>query len=94
MKIIAIQPATIENLKRQWPCHYVPDDLDVIVAAFDDDGSLVDYEGFTDTDLLIDYEEFERCDASGFLSAILNDAWEHATKNKQPDGIIDTGWTY
>ena len=94
MKIIHIQPEKIDELKQQWPCHNVPEYLDGIVAAFDDDGSLVDYEGFTDTDELVSHDKLAGCDASGFLLAILTDAWENATKNKQRAGMIDTGWTY
>ena len=44
MKIITIKSEAIEQFKASWPCHGLPDNVDLIVAAFAPNGDLVDYE--------------------------------------------------
>jgi hypothetical protein len=76
MRIITIERTAIDRFKTQWPCHNFPDSADLIVAAFADNGDLVDYEICDADDNVI----VENEDAGTALSAVFDDAKERAIK--------------
>ena len=84
MKIITIHKSAIERLCSQWPCHGIPDKADLIVAAFDQEGDLVDYD-ISDTDDNVIQEN--TWDGSGALSALLEDAQANATEVNIPNTV-------
>ena len=84
MKIITIHKSAIERLCSQWPCHGIPDKADLIVAAFDQEGDLVDYD-ISDTDDNVIQEN--TWDGSGALSALLEDAQANATETNIPNTV-------
>ena len=89
MKIIEIQPETIEAFRRQWPCSGLHD-VDHIVAAFADNGDLVDYDCCDELSNPI-VNTWEGSDA---LPALLNDAQRNARMISTPPGTIGPIWKY
>ena len=91
MKIITIEREAIDTFKVSWPCHGLPENLDLIVAAFAPNGDLVDYDLCDKNDNVIETDSYE---GSGALPALLDDAQQHATKNPVIPGTISTGYTF
>jgi hypothetical protein len=71
MKIIDIHRTAIDRFKSSWPCNGFPDNADLLVAAFAEDGDLVDYDFYDVNDKPIEDDTWER---TGALSALLDDA--------------------
>jgi hypothetical protein len=92
MKVITIERTAIDRLKAQWPCHNIPDDADLVVAVFADNGDLVDYEICDHADNVIYANCRRTVDTRAAFYALLNDAQSSAV-NK---GYADTGdhWVY
>ena len=90
IKVVEIQRTAIDRLAKFGPCHGIPADLDLIMAAFDD-GELIDLE-------LIDADdvEIEGCQyyVGEALAALLQDAERYATKRPTAPGMIDGGYIY
>ncbi len=91
MKIITIEREAIDTFKDSWQCHGLPENLDLIVAAFAPNGDLVDYDLCDKNDNVIETDSYE---GSGALPALLDDAQQHATKNPVIPGTISTGYTF
>ena len=89
MRVITIQRTAIDRFKAQWPCHNIAGDADLIVAAFADNGDLVDYEICDHADNVI----VENSDAGEALSALISDALERAV-NQFPQYDILANWVY
>jgi hypothetical protein len=71
--ILTITLDTIEAFKAQWPCHGIPDDVDLVVCVFDTTGGkrdLVDYEVSRADDSVIDPDTMP--DAGRALSALMD----------------------
>ena len=103
MKIITIKSEAIEQFKASWPCHGLPDDVDLIVAAFAPihkivaafapNGDLVDYE-LSDAQGNVLPDAGENLDIDGAaLSALFDIAKEHAVENPIIPGTISSGYT-
>jgi len=94
MKIITIKSEAIQQFKASWPCHGLPDNVDLIVAAFAPNGDLVDYD-------LSDAQDNELpgigpcalVDMGAALSALLDIAKQHAVENPIIPGAISSGYT-
>jgi len=84
MKIIEIQPETIKSFCKEWPCSGL-DKVDHIVAAFEDNGQLVDYDCCDKLSNLIK----NTWEGSGALPALLNDAKQNAKFVPMPRTIGD-----
>ena len=89
MNVITIKRTAIDRLKAQWPCHNIPGDADLIVAAFADNGDLIDYEICNHADNVI----VENDDAGEALSALFDDAKERAINQFPQSNILDN-WVY
>ena len=87
--VITIQRTAIDRFKAQWPCHNIPADADLIVAAFANNGDLVDYEICDHADNVI----VENSDAGEALSALFSDAQERAV-NQFPQCNLSDNWVY
>ena len=87
MRIITIEPETVESFRREWPCHNLAD-VDNIVAAFADNGDLVDVDCCD-----IHSEPMEGIDGP-CLVALLDDAQRNARMIPTPPGMIGPGWKY
>lgn len=95
MKIITIEREAIDTFKDSWQCHGLPENLDLIVAAFAPNGDLVDYDLCDKNDNVIETDSYwVHHEGSGSLAALLDDAQEHATKNPVIPGTISTGYTF
>ena len=89
MKVITIEWTAIERFKAWWPCHNLPENADLIVAAFADDGDLINYEMCNHADNVV----VENADAGEALSALFDDAKERAI-NQFPQSPILDNWVY
>jgi len=89
MKIIEIQLETIEAFRRQWPCSGLHD-VDHIVAAFAENGDLVDYDCCDESSNPIP----NTWEGSGALPALLDDAKQNAEIIPMPAGTIGPIWKY
>ena len=103
MKEITIERTAIDRFKAEWPCHNIPADADLIVAAFADNGDLIDYEISDSGDNLI-FEYLanrhrtrngwgKRGNYGGALSALFDDARERAINQFPQSNILDN-WVY
>ena len=93
MKIITIKSEAIEQFKASWPCHGIPDNVDLIVAAFAPNGDLVDYElSDAQDNVLPDAGENLDIDGSA-LCALFDDAKKHAVENPIIPGTTSSGYT-
>ena len=90
IKVIEIQRTAIDRLTTMWPCHGIPDDLDLIMAAFHN-GDLIDLELIDADDVEIDACHYGE---SGALAALLQDAERYASKRPTAPGMIDGGYVY
>lgn len=70
MKIATLNREAIDAFKRSWPCHGLPDNLDLLVACFAPNGDLVDYEASDEDDRRLDLSEYD----GGALVALIDDA--------------------
>ena len=90
MEIITIEKTAIDRFTKYWPCHGLPRELDLIVAAFDG-GNLIELE-------LIDAEdvEIEAChyEETGALAALLESAQDKAKPEPFVSGTIERGRVY
>lgn len=80
MRIIEIEPETIESFRKSWPCSNLENVHHIVVAIHK--GDLVDLEAFTD------HEEFtpidhELIDGPGLL-ALIDDAEKNANLADKP----------
>ena len=89
MRVITIQRTAIDRFKAESPCHNIPGDADLIVAAFADNGYLVDYEICDHADNVI----VENDDAGEALSALFDDARERAINQFPQSNTLDN-WVY
>ena len=87
MKIIEIQPETVESFRREWPCHNLGN-VDHIVAAFADNGDLVDVDCCD-----IYSEPIDGIDGP-CLVALLDNAQRKAYEIRMPPGTIGPIWKY
>ena len=95
MYLITIEHGAIETFTDQWPCHGFPDDLDIIQTVFANNGDLVDYELFDHCDNSLGTQTDNPYLDGLALSALFDDAKEHATKNLAfPNDMIDAGYTF
>lgn len=85
LKIITIHKTAIDRFKLSWPCNGIPESADLLVAAFSENGDLVDYEFCDGHDKTI---EDNTWDGTGALSALLDDAWTNAIETNL-SGIIN-----
>jgi hypothetical protein len=92
MKIISIEKTAIDNFMKTWPCSGLHK-IDHISTAFDDEGNLVDMEAFNDV-LEREQTDYYDYEGSGAMPELLLEAYEHATRNKQPSNMINTGYMY
>tara|TARA_E500000331_G_scaffold289020_1_gene284643 strand:- start:591 stop:872 length:282 start_codon:yes stop_codon:yes gene_type:complete len=90
IKVVEIQRTAIDLFKKYWPCHGLPADLDLIMAAFDD-GDLIDLELIDADDVQIEACEYEQ---TGALAALLRAAEQYASKRPTAPEMIDGGWIY
>ena len=89
MRIITIEPETIESFRREWPCSGLHD-VEHIGAAFADNGQLVNYD-------CCDKESnpiANTWEGSGALPALLDDAQRNARMIPTPPGMIGPNWKY
>jgi hypothetical protein len=73
--VLTITLDTIKAFKARWPCHGIPDDVDLVVCVWDTTGgqrNLVDYEVSRADDSVIDPDTMP--DAGRALSAMMDDA--------------------
>ena len=89
MRVITIQRTAIDRFKAESPWRYIPGDADLIVAAFADNGYLVDYEICDHANNVI----VENSDAGTALSALFDEARERAV-NQFPQSDILDNWVY
>jgi hypothetical protein len=87
--IITIKQETIETFKQSWPCNGFPDNLVGIVICYDDNGNMVDLEGFDDDDYPIELEYVDRA----ALYAIIRAA-KLGHKSQHNHNLVDTIRTY
>tara|TARA_Y100001938_G_scaffold7497_1_gene9216 strand:- start:671 stop:934 length:264 start_codon:yes stop_codon:yes gene_type:complete len=87
MKIIEIQPETVESFRREWPCNNLAN-VDHIVAAFADNGDLVDVDCCD-----IYSEPIDGIDGP-CLVALLDNAQRKAYEIRMPPGTIGPIWKY
>ena len=94
MKIVEIQPETIETFRQQWPCSGL-DAVHHIVAAFADNGDLIDLEccDKNSTEIIAN-DGATPWQGSGALPALLDDAKHHARIVSMPAGTIGPIWKY
>ena len=92
MKIITISPESLECFKQSWPCNGIPEEVDGIVVAFDDNGDLVDYEAFNSNDIPIDLAENDNVDGLA-LATLFDNAKNHHSTITDPQ-LVDTIRTY
>ena len=90
IKVIEIQRSAIDRFKKSWPCHGIPHDVDLIMAAFDD-GDLIDLELVDADDVQIEACQYEETDA---LAALLRAAEQYASKRPTAPEMIDGGYVY
>ena len=90
IKVIEIQRTAIDRLIKFWPCHGIPADLDLIMAAFDN-GDLIDLELIDADDVEIEACQYEE---TGALAALLQDAERYASERPTAPGMIDGGYVY
>ena len=94
MKIISIKSGAIEQLKASWPCHGLPDNVDLIVAAFAPNGDLVDYElSAAQGNELPGIGPCALVEMGAALSALFDDAKKHAVEHPIIPGTISSGYT-
>ena len=101
MKVITIEWTAIERFKAWWPCHNLPENADLIVAAFADDGDLINYEMCNHADnVVVDLGNanvrlrYVNCPFAPFLDTnAQNDAKERAI-NQFPQSPILDNWVY
>ena len=86
MKIITIEKSAIDKFCQSWPCHGFPENLDLIVAAFDNDGDLIDLELCDKHDTTID--DNTSYEGSGAMPALLENAQRDAKLIMPPPGTI------
>ena len=89
-KIVEIQRTAIDRLIKNWPCHGIPADLDLVIAAFEN-GDLIDLELFDAEDVEIEGCHYEE---TGALTALLQDAERCAIPKPTAPGMIDGGYFY
>ena len=87
MKIIEIQPETVESFRREWPCNNLAN-VDHIVAAFADNGDLVDVDCCD-----IYSEPIDGIDGP-CLVALLDNAQRKGYEIRMPPGTIGPIWKY
>lgn len=90
MEIITIEKSAIDRFTKYWPCHGLPRDLDMIVAAFDGD-DLIDLELIDADDVEIEACHYEETDA---LAALLSKAQYRAEPAPFIPGTIERGRVY
>ena len=90
IKIIEIQRSAIDRFKKSWPCHGIPDNVDLIMAGFEN-GNLFDFELVDANDEQIDLCQYEQSEA---LEALLQDAEKYASKRTTVPEMIDQGYLY
>ncbi len=87
MRIITIEPETVESFRQEWPCHNLGN-VDHIVAAFDDNGDLVDVDCCDIYSKPIDGID------GPCLAALLDNAQRKAYEIPMPPGTIGPIWKY
>jgi len=92
MDIITIERAAIDRLKSSWPCNGISDRVNLIVAAFADNGDLIDLEVCDDADVMLDLDA-ELYDGPAML-ALLEDAQRDAIAAPFVPGTIPGGRVY
>ena len=90
MDIITIERSAIDRLKSSWPCHGISNRVDYIVAAFADNGDLVDFEVCDADDIVLGADAY---DGEAF-SALINDAQRDAVEPRIIPGTIPLGRIY
>ena len=84
MKIITIEKSAIDRFCKSWPCHGLPENLDLIVFATND-GNLIDLELCDAQENVITSTDY---DGSGAMAALLAAAEENAMQQPLPEGCI------
>tara|TARA_R100001463_G_scaffold44124_3_gene91832 strand:+ start:8779 stop:9063 length:285 start_codon:yes stop_codon:yes gene_type:complete len=84
LKIITIHKTAIDRFKLSWPCNGFPDNADLLVVAFDQNGGVLDYEFSDANDNIMSDMTWEN---TGALPALIDDAWASATATNIPDTI-------
>lgn len=90
MDIITIERAAIDRLKSSWPCNGISDRVDLIVAAFADNGDLIDLEVCDDADVVLEPDAYD----GTAMVALLEDAQRDAIAAPFVPGIISGGRVY
>jgi len=97
-KVITIEDSAIQRFCAGWPCHNFPEGLNLIVAFFDKNGDLVDYEMSNKSDkTLYEFNAYEENPTHNMdeaaISALLSNAQEECRRLELPDGCLPT-WVY
>ena len=90
MDIITIERAAIDRLKSSWPCNGISDRVDLIVAAFADNGDLIDLEVCDDADVVLEPDAYD----GTAMVALLEDAQRDAIAAPFVPGTIPGGRVY
>ena len=90
LKIITIHRTAIDRFKLSWPGNGFPDNADLLIAAFAEDGDLFDYEFCDGDDEPIQGNTWE---GTGALPALLDDALAGAKITDIP-GTISPFYDY
>lgn len=90
LQIITIKKSAIDRLADSWPCNNLNENVDEIVACFETNGDLVDYEAVDENDNLLNIEDTD----GNFMLALFNDAQQNAKPAPFIPGTIDGGFYY
>jgi hypothetical protein len=59
IEVITIERSAIDRLISAWPCHGISNRVDLIVAAFGDNGDLIDLEVCDEADVMLEPDAYD-----------------------------------
>ena len=90
MKVITIKKSAIDRLADSWPCNNLNENVDLIVACFETNDDLVDYEAVDENDNVLNIQDTD----GAFMLALFSDAQQNAKPYPFIPGTIDGGFYY
>jgi hypothetical protein len=90
IEVITIERSAIDRLISAWPCHGISNRVDLIVAAFGDNGDLIDLEVCDEADVMLEPDAYD----GPAMVALLEDAQRDAIAEPFIPGTIPGGRVY